>query len=797
MEHYEYEPDTSDSTTQVSESLAGSPKSQAQFQTVTDIDDESAHSSSPSVTVRSPDIIDDSNNIQDQPDKDDPVFHRYGDSNVNEFSGNSPYPTDSTIMEETKKEEEDVLTPNTVSDLALPSSVMNDTIAVEQQTLSTIETGNESESTTQHRMDEKESTHRINDQDESVPSDSLEHGFSHSNEHNLNTSSTSELGNTNNHEPQNKSSPKSDLDSRDMQPQSPNQSPMSEHPKPADSVPTNPDLDSDSEEFFDCEETLITDDTDPDLSDTACEREFDLNFELESNFDFDFDSDPDSGSNPNPNPNPDDNNDNSTYQNFAPTNYFWQGKEDHKRARNHTRNLIHNRAKPIGNNGPHGPHGEPYRTSRETAFAIDNFKEIQARSHITTALYRLLVNIQSRKFDVAEVEAREALKVAMELNQEPTIARCHYWFGVIEYFRGDHEKAHQYFLDARPCGDEYPTEGRDLNFFLSLFQRGVPSEDREEVLLTYSKSLPSKSGQKAGIPTSNKLKRKRGFAESEPILVSAPRQQHRPNAIRQRRYQGYNKSQTPAFVRRIWYSKYDTEDTKPRPSESKSPNKPADDNNTNNNNHSRLGKLVPNADLAWAAKTVPNTILAYILSSIPDYEEIPRSGRFEFVMYPKGLAPRTRSTINVAEQPWEFIIPREKWESVQEAVSDKEVTMGYLRRERVRFNRRYQAKLMASEMQVSADDAKDKDSACESSSPDEGSRQRDGCMSEFLSSSANNVELENEAGVKASDTNKSHDDVNTTEAAESDGDHGDDGNSLSPKDSQEANANARTDESLS
>jgi len=126
--------------------------------------------------------------------------------------------------------------------------------------------------------------------------------------------------------------------------------------------------------------------------------------------------------------------------------------------------------------------------SKAACWLYDNFED-QMRQHLVTvklvaAENELLID----KDDEAEKLVLEALEVAKTLDYPPLEAKCKYWLGRIEYYRGNDEKALRYFMEARPCVGKYQ-EGVELQLYLSLFQPGLTKADRERILLNHDRAL--------------------------------------------------------------------------------------------------------------------------------------------------------------------------------------------------------------------------------------------------------------------------------------------------------------------
>lgn len=393
-----------------------------------------------------------------------------------------------------------------------------------------------------------------------------------------------------------------------------------------------------------------------------------------------------------PQSNDDDNDDGSPagYENYAPTADFWLGREGHERAHQHVQRAVE--YKKMGPNGPHGPSREPYKTDPQTLALLRDFDGIRAKHSITILLVNVLLYIVNRKYSNAESEVEKALDIAKELNQEPTLARCYYWLGVIEYNRGNNEKALSYFQDARPCVDEYPVEGKDLGMYLSLLQRGIGREQRKNILLSNGKTILTGNG-KAALPrrkhftefANEHLKRKRSSAlpPVETVLRMTAQRKRNTNGGHKKKdpkKKDTTTTTTPRVRPTVWL-KHDTKDIEDRSSLRR---------DEVDHRQFVLGTQVQDADLEFLKK-VPFS------DDIDD--DLHRQGPFNFNVQPKGLAPRTRTTKTFSELPCEIIMSSDKWASIQETVGDKEVTMSLLRKEQEKLSRWSQMKMQQAKEQ--------------------------------------------------------------------------------------------------
>ncbi|BDD55143.1 hypothetical protein MPDQ_000632 [Monascus purpureus] len=384
------------------------------------------------------------------------------------------------------------------------------------------------------------------------------------------------------------------------------------------------DSDSSGEEFYDCQETLPID-----------EDEY-------------FNDGDEVGSN------------NDQPPSFAPANPLFLGKKDHDRARDHVHKLV--TAKMMPPNGPHGPMREPHRTDPETASILSSFDEVKAKHIITMNLLNVLVCILSQRYGRAEKEAKKALEIARELRQEPTMARCFFWLGVIEYSHGNDERAYLYFLDAHSCVDEYPTEGKLLDMYLNLLQKGIRKEDRRKLFFPGNNSTAVNALGRSyfSIFTNAHLKRKwSALPRGESVLRMTAQGRSKKKSCFGK--DSEKKKDTSTTVRPTVWIKRDAQDIQPRSAGA------VNDGNLSNR-HSALGTLVEGADLCW-------------LNKYPYINEYSIQGPFAFKENPRGLAPRTRGTEIFFEQPWEIILSKEKWKSIEKTVGSKEVTMSFLKEE--------------------------------------------------------------------------------------------------------------------
>lgn len=387
---------------------------------------------------------------------------------------------------------------------------------------------------------------------------------------------------------------------------------------------TSTDSDSSEEQFYDCQETLPIDE----------DEYFNDGDKVDSN--------------------------NDQPPSFAPANPIFLGKKDHDRARGHVHKLV--TAKMLPPNGPHGPMREPHRTDPETASILGSFDEVKAKHIITMNLLNVLVCILSQRYGRAEKEAKKALEIARELRQEPTMARCFFWLGVIEYNHGNDERAYLYFLDAHSCVDEYPIEGKLLDMYLNLLQKGVRKEDRRKLFpFGNNNTAVDVLGRRYfSIFTNAHLKRKwSALPRGESVLRMTAQGQSKTKSCFGK--DSEKKKDTSTTARPTVWIKRDAQDIQPRSAG-------AVDNGNVSSRHSALGTLVEGSDLCW-------------LNKYPYINEYSIQGPFAFKENPRGLAPRTRGTEIFFEQPWEVILSKGKWESIQKTVGRKEVTMSFLKEE--------------------------------------------------------------------------------------------------------------------
>lgn len=272
---------------------------------------------------------------------------------------------------------------------------------------------------------------------------------------------------------------------------------------------------------------------------------------------------------------------------------------------------------------------------------------------ISLMLVTVINYIRSKHFSQAKKEAQRALKLAKDLNNEVTIARCYYWMGRIEFEQRNMPAAHEHFKAARPCveDDEYP-EGWTVEFYAGLSRSAVGEEYRKRVLLDRCHALvetASKQDRSARSAAMKSTKRKRDRKTWELVL--------RPSSHRfsgGKLGQRIEKSKNQHTHGPTVWMVHDTADLPGY--EDKSVD---------------TKSKIPHSDgMDW--RTVVKS------QSHPCLETRP----FTLRCYPKGLAPRTRPTNIFPPQPGEIILSAQEWESLRRRAKDRAVTMGYLARER-------------------------------------------------------------------------------------------------------------------
>lgn len=306
--------------------------------------------------------------------------------------------------------------------------------------------------------------------------------------------------------------------------------------------------------------------------------------------------------------------------------------------------------------------GDDSDTPESTEELIAKFDERMDKLEITFALTKAVLHLDRNQDIEAEDRAQQGLEGARRLGDEATIARCLYWLGRIEYYRGNGAKARRHFLDARPCIGVYD-EGQDIPVYLSLFQRGVTEDDRERIIRSHVGQLLLSDTEEDSISDWETMHADAPSEASENQQLSMA---VKPERVRKRKtgssdilnevLRTSRKGKREKTKPRLWLVR-DRADIYPHA---------RDD---------RRHLLDQKRDLMW--------LTAAEMSCFR-----PQQGHFTFTMYPKGLAPRNRKTDIFHEQRWEWIMPRTEWEDVQEAWKEKSVTMAFLTCERQELVRR-------------------------------------------------------------------------------------------------------------
>lgn len=303
-------------------------------------------------------------------------------------------------------------------------------------------------------------------------------------------------------------------------------------------------------------------------------------------------------------------------------------------------------------------------TTEELVAKFDNQTD---RVEIALTLTKAVLYLDRKQDVEAETLALQSLDLAKQYGEEAAIARSFYWLGRIEYYRHNDVKAHRHFLDARPCIGVYD-EGQDVLVFLSVFQRGITEEQRERILRAHTGRLRTEE-----VKLESGSRRARGHAKSRNTKHKdrSPTVTDKPTRRRKRKP---GKSDDVDRVMRISHNG-EREKAKPKPW--LVPDKADIYPHAGDGRRRRPDpdSVDPKWDMMWLTAAKASSFR-------------PQQGPFTFTMYPKGLAPRNRTTDIFDEQRWEWIMPRAEWEEVREAWAQKSATMLFLATERLELKRR-------------------------------------------------------------------------------------------------------------
>lgn len=271
---------------------------------------------------------------------------------------------------------------------------------------------------------------------------------------------------------------------------------------------------------------------------------------------------------------------------------------------------------------------------------------------ISFAISIVMNHLLWKQLSPAKKETKRALKIAADLEDELSIARCNYWLGRIEFEPRNMAAAHTFFKAARPCiiDDEHP-EGSSLYFYLDLSKAGIGEEYRKRALLDHNHAVVKNVSKKPGSKisrTNHSHKRKRDSQTWNLVLRPAD------GPHRSQLESGMDKDQHKQSQQRkrstVWMVR-DTEDVPPSAKTS-----------------TIEGKQSHSDGMEWLAAA----------QSRPRLQQC----KFTVRCYPKGLAPRTRPTMIFPEQPGENLLSADQWRALQAHFKDRVVTMSYLARER-------------------------------------------------------------------------------------------------------------------
>ncbi|KAJ5261011.1 hypothetical protein N7478_011606 [Penicillium angulare] len=260
----------------------------------------------------------------------------------------------------------------------------------------------------------------------------------------------------------------------------------------------------------------------------------------------------------------------------------------------------------------------------------------------------------------AKREIERAMGITVNLNDEISIARCHYWMGRVEIERNNLPLAYEYFMDARPCvmSEKYP-EGQSLEYYLKLAKSGGNEHESRQPPDHIERESRNGGQRSCDVSETSRSPMKRKRDRKTWDLVLRPVKSEGCMKIQQGAAREKQKSTSRATT---WIVR-DREDVL-------HPNNPLALAATDENH------------LEWPQKV--NT------THVP-----PKSRYFTFRCYPRGLASRTRTTEIFSEQPGENLLSADAWVCLRERTKNQRLTLQYLENELLRNIKQTKSRLIA------------------------------------------------------------------------------------------------------
>lgn len=299
---------------------------------------------------------------------------------------------------------------------------------------------------------------------------------------------------------------------------------------------------------------------------------------------------------------------------------------------------------------------------------------------ISFSLVTVVNLIADNQFRQAREQAQKALSLAHTSNDKPSIARCRYWMGRIEFEKQNMSAAHEHFLAARPCLlDDFNPEGETLQFYLSASKNGISGEYRKRMIAQHDRSLVDIDPGERHVwrpDLSRKRKRETQLWDVVPRSASG-----RVTGTRQK--QSLVKSITKSPRRFHEWIVRDMPDLPLRPKDSSSTSKIVNPE-SREGLHSDRGLPQHSTGIAGTLGVhhhLPLESMSWLqtANSRPRLEQL---GEFTLRCYPVGLAPRTRPTNLFSKLPGEILLSAHEWESLKKLMGNRMITMAYLARER-------------------------------------------------------------------------------------------------------------------
>jgi hypothetical protein len=286
---------------------------------------------------------------------------------------------------------------------------------------------------------------------------------------------------------------------------------------------------------------------------------------------------------------------------------------------------------------------------RKRTSIVPALAQLEERIHeaeAALALFRAAMHLKDYEVTASESYICEATQKAMQVTQrssrDPLIARCKYWLGRIEWLRGNETQAYGYFHRAQQYIKDIP-EGVHVPLYLKFLEPGpkAQKEDRQRNMLKtscvtlppHSKQMPTRQHQSFANGPQQPVKRKLEAIYNSAVHMATnlkPDERDRDSKI----WLKSDDIRRSGFLRTL-------------PTRRKQQDR----------------------DMAW-------------LAAAKSSRYHPPQCKFEFTLYPRGLAPRTRPTNIFPEHIYEYICPAERWKSLRETIKNMVVTWALLAYER-------------------------------------------------------------------------------------------------------------------